>query len=300
MTDIRQSPYWAAFMKELGWEVLPLTQGQHRQFAYIRKLPLFGKTLKAPRLSLPISFSQIDSLAQAEKIVFSKIEPNTSLPNSQIVSELKNYHYKSDRWALQPTKTIILNLTKSDDELLKNMEKDTRYSIRAAQRRGVRVVKSNDLNRFLKLYRQTAKRQKFWFPEKDLKLLWDIFSNEGKAYILIAVWNKTDIAGSLILHHDKTAYYYHAASLRTNKDLFAPYLLVWESMQTAKNLGLKHLDLEGVYDRRIPSTKKWRGFTHFKRGFRGEEVEFVGSFVKTYNPILSTFYNLGNFSFSSR
>ncbi len=300
MVDIRQSPYWASFMSELGWEVLSLRQGSHKQYAYLKKLPLFGKTLKAPRLSLPISFSQLDSLASSEKVVLAKIEPNTTLPNSQILSELKDYSYKTDRWSLQPTKTIVLNLRKSDNELLSSMEKDTRYSVRTAQRRGVRVVKSNDLNRFLKLYRQTAKRQKFWFPEKELQTLWDIFSNEGKAFILVAVWNKTDVAASLILHFDKTAYYYHAASIRTHKDLFAPYLLVWESMLRSKALGLKALDLEGIYDHRIPSTKRWRGFSHFKRGFRGEEISFVGSFTKTYNPILSTFYSLGNISFDFR
>ncbi len=300
MTDIRQCRLWASFMEDLGWGVENIRTRDKDNFVYLKKIPLFGTILKAPRISLPLPFSEIEALAKDKGVFFSKIEPKTSLPNSKVLSELKDSGYASERWSLHPTKTIVLDLRKSSDELLKNMEKDTRYSIRASQRRGIRVVKSNDLNRFLKLYRATAKRQGFWIPEKDLGSLWDIFSNEGKAFILIAVWNHTDIAGCLILHHEKSAYYYHAASLREYKEFFAPYLLIWESMNQAKKLGLKELDLEGIYDHRFPATNKWKGFTHFKKGFRGEEVELLGSFVKNYNPILSTFYKVSNFSLNFR
>ncbi len=296
MTDIRQSAHWAAFMDELGWDVQTIKTAVKPQFVYLKKAPLFGKILKAPRLALPIPFTDIDALARDQGVFFSKIEPHGSLPNSQVLNTLKASGYDSDRWSLHPTKTIVLDLRKKDDDLLSTMEKDTRYSIRASQRRGIRVIKSTNLDRFLKLYRATAKRQGFWIPEKDLRALWDIFSNEGRAFILIAVWNRTDIAGCLILHHEKTAYYYHAASLREYKEFFAPYLLIWETMLHAKSLGLKDLDLEGVYDHRFPATNKWKGFSHFKRGFRGEEVEFLGSFVKNYNPILSTVYKVSNFS----
>lgn len=300
MTDIRQSSQWAYFMQELGWDVDQVQGNGQDHFIYLKKVPLFGNLLKAPRLTLPIPLDRIDQLAKTKGVFFSKIEPNTTLPNSEVLSEIKSAGYQNDRWALHPTKTIVLDLRKSTDELLSVMEKDTRYSIRASQRRGVRVVKSNDLQRFLKLYHATAKRQKFWFPEKDLKTLWNIFSNEGKAFILVAVWNKSDIAACLILHHEKTAYYYHAASLRDYKEFFAPYLLIWETIIQAKNLGIRDLDLEGVYDHRFPSTNKWKGFSHFKRGFRGEEIELLGSFVKNYNPLLSTFYKVSNFSLNFR
>lgn len=300
MTDIRQGNLWAAFMEELGWEAAKITASGKNHFVYSRKIPLFGKILKAPRMSLPLPLSAIEDLAADNGAFFTKVEPNASLPNSQVLGSLKTLGYQNDRWSLHPTKTIVLDLRQKDDELLSGMEKDTRYSIRASQRRGIRVVKSSNLERFLKLYRATAARQGFWIPEKDLRTLWDIFSNEGHAFILIAVWNRTDIAGCLILHHEKTAYYYHAASLREYKEFFAPYLLIWESMLEAKRLGLRQLDLEGIYDHRFPATNKWKGFSHFKRGFRGEEVELLGSFVKNYNPILSTVYKVSNLSLNFR
>lgn len=290
MTDLRQSPYWANFMEELGWDVVKISQDSKDQYVFLRKVPLVGTLLKAPRIKLPFNFKKLDDLAAERKIFSAKIEPDHLLSEKPVLSELKNNLFKSDHWSLHPTKTVVINLRQNEDEILSNMEKDTRYSVRASQRRGIRVVHSNDINRFLKLYQQTAKRQKFWFPEKDLRLLWEIFSNEGHAFILIAQWNKTDIAGCLILHHDKTAYYYHAASLKQYSEFFAPYLLVWEAILNSKALKLKELDLEGVFDPRMPNTKKWKGFSHFKRGFRGEEKILVGSFVKNYSPVAKALY----------
>ncbi len=285
MTDLRQSPYWASFMEELGWEIVKLNQNTKNQYIYLHKLPLIGTLIKAPRIRLPFAFDKLNDLSKDRKVFSAKIEPDHLLSEKEILSELEKNKFQSERWSLHPTKTMVINLRQSEDEILNNMEKDTRYSVRASQRRGVRVVHSNDLNRFVKLYQQTAKRQKFWFPEKDLRLLWEIFSNEGRAFILIAQWNKTDIAGCLILHHDKTAYYYHAASLSNYREFFAPYLLVWEAIVNSKALNLKELDLEGIVDPRIPETKKWQGFSHFKRGFRGEEKILVGSFVKNYSSV---------------
>ena len=290
MTDLRQSPYWANFMEELGWDVVKISQDSKDQYVFLRKVPVVGTLLKAPRIKLPFNFKKLDDLATERKIFSAKVEPDHMLSEKPVLSELKSNLFKSDRCSLHPTKTVVINLRQNEDEILSNMEKDTRYSVRASQRRGIRVVHSNDLNRFVKLYQQTAKRQKFWFPEKDLRLLWEIFSNEGRAFILIAQWNKTDIAGCLILHHDKTAYYYHAASLKQYSEFFAPYLLVWEAILNSKALKLKELDLEGVFDPRMPDTKKWKGFSHFKRGFRGEEKILVGSFVKNYSPVAKALY----------
>ena len=297
MTDIRQSPYWSEFMKELGWGVEKIGKKDQKQFVFLKKIPLLGTVLKSPRIATPIPFTEIDELAQESKAAFAKIEPNHTSSDKSLFAALAQNSFLPERWSLHPTKTIIIDLRKGENELLANMEHDTRYSIRASQRRGVRVVKSSDLERFLKLYRQTAKRQRFWIAEAELRLLWEIFSNEGKAFILIAQWNKADIAGCLILHYDKKAYYYHAASIRHLGELFAPYLLVWEAMLKSKALKLKELDLEGIYDPRIPTTSKWRGFSHFKKGFRGEEVELAGSFVKTYNPLAKLLFKFGNFSF---
>jgi peptidoglycan pentaglycine glycine transferase (the first glycine) len=58
-----------------------------------------------------------------------------------------------------------------------------------------------------------------------------------------------------------------------------PYFIVWEAMKEAKKRGCKIWDFEGIYDARWPN-KSWLGFSHFKKSFGGEEIEFPGSFEK--------------------
>ena len=63
----------------------------------------------------------------------------------------------------------------------------------------------------------------------------------------------------------------------------------------AKKRGIKIFDFEGIIDPRIKATRRWHGFTHFKRGFGGEEVTYLGSFIKFYNPVIKLIFSLNRF-----
>ena len=192
----------------------------------------------------------------------------------KILSLIKRAGFAKDRWSLSPTRTIQIDLTKSEDELLKNMEKDTRYNVRLASRRGVIVKQTDDFEEFRNLYFATAKRKGFWPAKKELKTVWKIFSKNKSASILSAHHNDDILASTLLLYHEKKGLYYHAASAESHRELMAPYLLLWQSIRFLKKKECKIMDLEGTYDPRNPVTKKWRGFTLFKKGFGGEEIKF--------------------------
>jgi lipid II:glycine glycyltransferase (peptidoglycan interpeptide bridge formation enzyme) len=57
-------------------------------------------------------------------------------------------------------------------------------------------------------------------------------------------------------------------------------LLVWGAIKLGKKMNCLRLDFEGIADERFPMTKKWEGFSRFKRGFGGNEVKYIGSFKK--------------------
>lgn len=285
--DVRQSPYWQKYLEELGWEVVNIDSIR----IYSRKIP-FGSIVKIPRINSPIPFSKIDKVARKQKALFVKLEVNETLKESELAWQFKKNKFEEDKWSLQPTKTIAVDLTPSEDELLKNMEKDTRYSIRRSQRESVIVEKTEDIDTFLKLHKDTAKRQKFWVSNKDSKSLWDSLPKENKT-ILFAKKGKEILAGAFLIFYDRVAYYYEAASSQRGRELLAPYLVVWEGLKLAKKKGCAKFDFEGIVDSRIPATKKWGGFTHFKRGFGGKEVTYLGSFIKFYNPIIKLIFFIG-------
>ncbi len=278
--DIRQSGLWGNYLEELGWVSHKLTS---TSFAYSKKVPLIGTIMKIPRIALPIPLKQIEDLTKKIDPFFTKLEPSiqTNEKNlEKILALLKNSGFAKDNWSLSPTKTIQIDLKKSEDELLKNMEKDTRYNVRLAQRRGVEVKQTDDFEQFKTIYYATAKRKGFWAAKKELETVWKIFSKNKSASILSAYHNDEILASTLLLYHEGKGYYYHAASAESRRELMAPYLLLWQSIRYLKKKGYRVMDLEGTYDPRNPVTKKWKGFTLFKKGFGGEEIEYVGSFVK--------------------
>ncbi|OGY24118.1 MAG: hypothetical protein A2172_01070 [Candidatus Woykebacteria bacterium RBG_13_40_15] len=280
--DIRQSKLWAAYLERLGWESIKL---HNNFFAYGRKIPFFGSVIKIPRLPLPIPIKEIDGLAKNKTAFMVKIEPMIEKDDTKackLQSSLKDAGFLFDRWALNPTATIQIDLTKSEELLLKEMEKDTRYNIRLAERKGVTVKETNNLEQFKQIFYETGKRKGFWIPKKELEVVWSTFSKENSAFILTAFYQNEPIASTILLSSNRVALYYHAASLNIHREVMAPYLLLWESMKFLKNKGVEIFDLEGIKDPRFPDTKKWGGFTLFKKGFGGIEIIYLGSFVKYY------------------
>jgi len=287
--DIRQSDYWQTYLEKLGWKTISFDLRK----IYIRKIP-FGSLIKVPRVASKIPFKKIDEIAKKEGAFFVKLETNSLVGDEKILAELKSNKFQLDSWGLQPTKTIVIDLAPSEEVLLKNMEKDTRYSIRRSTREGVVVEKSQDIDKFLKLHKETSKRKGFWTSERESKLLWESLPSDNKA-ILLAKKNGEILAGAFLMFYDNKAYYYEAASSKLKRELLAPYLVVWEAIKLSKEKGYQVFDFEGIVDPRIKATKKWGGFTHFKRGFGGKEVTYLGSFVKYYNPIIKLIFSLNRF-----
>lgn len=278
--DIRQSALWGKYLEGLGWQSEELSPGY---FAFARKIPFFGAVAKIPRAPLPIPFKEIESFTQKHNAFLLKLEPVVETNEKRIEniqSLLKTNGFWKDRWSLSPTRTIKIDLTKSEDVLLKEMEKDTRYSVRLAIRRGVEVKETNDFEQLKILYFATAKRKGFWPARKEVETLWRVFSKEKAAFILTAFYQDEPLASTILLSSNRIGYYYHAASSTKHRELIAPYFLLWQAIRFLKKKGCKILDLEGIYDPRNPVTKRWKGFTLFKRGFGGREVEYIGSFVK--------------------
>jgi lipid II:glycine glycyltransferase (peptidoglycan interpeptide bridge formation enzyme) len=83
--------------------------------------------------------------------------------------------------------------------------------------------------------------------------------------------------------------YLHGASSNKHRNLMAPYAIHWHQIQDAKQQGLEGYDFWGVSD----TNKQWKGITRFKRGFKGFEIEYAGTFDYVLN---STEYFLYQFA----
>lgn len=296
-SDLRQSPEWGKFLESLGWKVeISQSAGKPYQI-FVRKIPLLGSIIKIQRPST-VDFGGIGKLAERHHALFVKLEPLFALSETS--------GFKKDSWPLLPTKTIQIDLKKSEAEIFGRMKKDARYGIRRAEKCGLEASrfslsdKNAPLEEFYRIFKETGRRGGFWVPPlRDLKAKANAFGKIGKKGWLIAAFHpqtKAMLAGAIILAHRQTAFYHHAASSKEGQKLFAPYTVMWKTMRLAKEKECGILDLEGIFDPRFPKlTKKWRGFTHFKECFGGEAVSFPGSYSKHYNLFTRLLFSGGGF-----
>jgi len=310
MTDIRQSKQWGKYLEALSWKNVGAAIGKKHIAVRIRDIPLLGSTIKVQRID-EISTKILTSIEKAvidKKPLFIKIEPTNILSRDK-ENILTKSGYKLDTWPLSPTKTIHINLKNSEEELMKAFSKDTRQSIKKARKLKLKTKyinfkqenkKTNGLLiDFYELLKRTSKRGKFYAPKmKDLKAKVKAFGKDAYLILVNPALPGADrcLAGCLILIHDKKAYYVHAASTQKGQKLNASYLTLWETIKFVKNKSCTIFDLEGIYDERfIKITKKWVGFTVFKKKWGGKIVEYPGSYVKYYHPLIKVLFSLEKF-----
>jgi lipid II:glycine glycyltransferase (peptidoglycan interpeptide bridge formation enzyme) len=292
-----QSWQWAEFQKILGRKIFRLGLFENEKIlavALLIKMPLpFLKSyLYCPRGPIfkennekvtKIFLEKIKEIGKKEKSIFLRFEPLNQLPNYQL-QKVKD---------VQPSKTILLDLTKSEDEILEEMHPKTRYNIRLAEKRGVRVKISQsdeEIEIFLKILEKTAKRDKFkphppFYYRKLLKF------DKNFIKLFLAEYQEKIIAGNLMVFFNDTVTYLHGASDNQFRNVMAPYLLHWIAIKEAKRLCFKYYDFWGVDE------KKWPGVTRFKKGFvsskTGIEISYPGTFDLAFNKLWYRLYILG-------
>ena len=250
------------------------------------KMPLFGKKYYLYCPYGPVVRDPSDALGMAQLLkqkfteaVFIRIEPK-SLSTNHLALSTKSPN-------IQPGKTLIINLEKSEEELLAEMHPKTRYNIKVAQKHGVEIKDEFDISighglffdEALKLILETSKRQKFnTFPAGYYKNLIDFYTLHNrsslKLHIYKAVFQNQLLAAAIMVDFGKIRTFLFGGSSEFHKNVMAPYLLHWQAMRDAKALGLSTYDFWGIET----SSGETPGFVRFKLGFGGEEWEYGGAY----------------------
>ena len=289
--DLRQTSEYADYMSRVGWELLIL---KNDIFVYKRSLGILGSIIKIQRFEWPIDLSEVEELAKKERALLVKLEPRVGIRNEElgIRKKLENHGFYADSWPLVPPSTRILDLSLSEEELFGQFSENCRRNIRKAQSLKLKIQSNRD-EWFYENWKKAAKQIRFYVPG------WDNFKSMRSAFgermKIVNVVNAEGewLAGVVLLNiknqkskikNVNKVYYYYASASESGKKLRAPYLAAWEGMRWSKKLGCKLWDWEGVADERFKdtNTKAWKGFGEFKAKFGGEEVRYIGSFIKYY------------------
>ncbi len=256
--------------------------------------------------------NDLQTLARKQGAIFLKIDPDvvlgTGLPTSgdevvdhsgQIVmSELKgrDWHYSSDQ--IQFKNTVLVDLSPSEEEMLRRMKQKTRYNIRLAEKKGValRVGRLEDLGMLYRMYAETSVRDGFVIRDEGYyKTVWELFMAGGAsstdnrqssivnyqlsipfAEPLIAEVNGEPVAALFVFYFAGRAYYVYGMSRDAHREKMPTYLLQWEAMKRAKVKGCSVYDLWGAPDVFDESDSMW-GVYRFKEGLGGKVVRTLGA-----------------------
>ena len=285
------------FLQSWAWGELQIALGRKiyrfaddGMMALVVELPLpFGKKYwfcpKGPSKNVECRMSNvelIDELNKAAKkagAVFLRIEPQFDV----IANGAKRSH------DINPRATNIIDLSKTEEELLTAMHPKTRYNIKVADKHGVTIGRHADatpvIDEVLKLFAETAARDKFnLHPLSYYKKQLQAFDEKATfvpgvksphIVVFTASLENKILAAAIVMFDNDTVTYLHGASSNEKRNVMAPYALHRAIIRRAKERGYKHYDLWGISD---DPASGWAGITRFKRGFGGADVFLPGTF----------------------
>ncbi len=331
--SLLQSYSWGEFKRATGWTPRRIAlQNIENPGQYDIAAQVLFRTV--PRLPLPVSVAyvprgpvsltpdidwqeaafwrKVHSAARKRGAIFLKVEPNIALDEHttkiELDARMSTLGFRPSG-RLQPARTIVLDIDKSEDDILKAMKPKTRYNLRLAGRRGITVRPArtlDDLRAFFNLLETTGQRDEFGihtFPYYSQ--LWDTFGPGGTNTLLILLGEHPDeterisgpIAGLLALRFGHEAIYMYGASDNRGREHMPNYLLQWEAMRWARENGCTVYDFWGIPDppteddtseesTAVNARSGLRGVYWFKKGFGGREITYPGAYDYVYNPLL--------------
>ncbi len=179
---------------------------------------------------------------------------------------------------MHPEIAWMLDVTKSEEDLLREMRKTTRYLIKKMEKEEVEISQSidpNDIEKFWPVYEATVERQHFTpFSKESLKKEFELFAKDNQAAFFFGAYKGEIVAAAIIIFYNCQAFYHHSGSIHKSKDINASYLLQWRVIQEAKRRGCTLYNFWGISPDDRPK-HPWAGLSLFKKGFGGFAEEYL-------------------------
>jgi lipid II:glycine glycyltransferase (peptidoglycan interpeptide bridge formation enzyme) len=173
---------------------------------------------------------------------------------------------------IQPPSTRVIDLAAGEDALWGDLRKKWRQYVNKARSNGVTVAElpGDPIGPFYAIYRETASRAGFLIRvEQAYRDVWDAYRPTGDARILFAIdEDGTPQAALFLVRTGRRVVEPYGGMTAHGADLRANYLLKWEAIRGAREAGAGTYDMWGLAH---------PGIAHFKTGFGGREVRFVGA-----------------------
>ncbi len=283
-----QSWYWGEFQKNLGEEVKRVGIFSHDQLIAVFQIVkikakrgtflLVSHPLSVKKEILDFFVKELKKLAKGCHFIrFSPIcERNED--NQRMFASLG---FKKAPIHVHPELTWELDLNLTEEELLRNMRKTTRYLIKqGGNNTDLLIEKSSDIKDikiFNEIYQSTVERHNF-HPFSLNYLEKEFLNFKNNTLIFLAKYKGDYIASAVVIFWSNIGFYHQGASNQKYPKIPASYLMQWEAIKEAKKRGCKKYNFWGIAD--VKTEKElikhpWKGLSLFKKGFGGYEKAYL-------------------------
>lgn len=309
---ILQSQPWGELKSSFGWTPNWIIAGGLGAQVLIQNLPLGFKIAYIPRGPVSASgpvlnhpdwpdfLQELDDFCNDQRVVFLKLEPD--LWEEDLNQDYLPFpDFELSTHSIQPSRTLVVSLEETEEQILARMKSKTRYNIRLAGRKGVTVREITSLDPFYDLLLGTSDRAAFGIHTREYyQKTFQLFHPSGACAIFLAEYEGIPLASIMVFRFRERSWYFYGASSNQHRELMPTYLVQWEAMRWAKGQGCKTYDLWGVPDEDFDTLEEefttrsdglW-GVYRFKRGFGGRLLRASGPWDRVYNLPLYALYKI--------
>lgn len=256
-SDSRDNP--PLMMAQVLYKPLP---GGIISFAYIPRGPVVKNIADASDLYLSLA----KHIKKQRRVIAISMEPDLDYSSINLP---KPFRRASNH--ILPADTLILNLSKSEEELLKDMTKKHRQYIRKSTKNldleVKRIESETEFRECLEVYHETSERANFSLHSDKYYL--DAFRClKDSSAVWASYFDSKIVAFLFIAYSAHTSYELYGGATELGQKTRANYAMKWQAIQEMKTQGIKRYDFGGLIG---------EGVTRFKLGFKPEPDQLLGS-----------------------
>ena len=316
---LMQTWEWGEYKARLGWKPLRLMIARNQQESacvqiLIKKLPMsrysIGYIPRGPLISpesplwerLIRGFGEI---ADEHKIIVIRAEPGY-INRRETRNLLSDSGFNQIAQSNQPRCTILVDVSRDESVLLKQMNRNCRRLIRKAESAGVTVETGSeaDVTAFYQHLADTAKRKHLPLQKANFYLqAYRTFRPADCVELLVAKIGNEIVSSLMLFFYKNRSIHLWGGNSPKGIQSNASHLLHWSALRLAKAKGCKECDLWGIPDEIADMLEQEKdiscasctglwGVYRFKAGFGGNIQCYAGTFDLIFKPALYRFIRL--------
>ncbi|GCE19116.1 lipid II:glycine glycyltransferase FemX [Dictyobacter kobayashii] len=289
-----QSYEWGELSRELGEQIYRLGVLENGRLIGAMSLTVSPVPLPLPKLRptwlycargpvlerldvsiLALLVKHVALIAQRERAVVLRVEPNIADDDANLDTWLATYHkagFVSNPNSVHGRRSWVLDIRPAAEHLYSRFMPNWQQHIRVAEQRNVvvrRACLSRDFDTYYELIKSSSERNDVFVHDRDYHwYTMQTFAATKDATILLAEQDGYPLAAKMVLRFGHWSWDMFTGEQEGETAQLAAYLLQYHALQWAQERGCHFFDFRSIPDVLMPGEDLWEAY-EYKRGFGG-------------------------------